>query len=117
MLMGALATFTLVAVMGVMMVLNMVRGLPPDPHYPKLHAASALVGSGLVIVPALEGDERLYLNIGLAVVIILLGLVMALASKKGKPISKPILVTHAGLAVACYGILGFFALNPQATLI
>ncbi len=117
MLMGALATFTLVAVMGLMMVLNMARGLPPDPHYPKLHALGALIGSALVIVPALGGDERLYLNIGMAVAIIVLGLMMALAGKKGKKIPKAVLVAHAGLAVACYGILGFFTLNPHATLI
>lgn len=116
MLMGALATFTLVAVMGLMMVLGMVRGLPPDPHYPKLHAVAALVGSGLVIAEALGGDERLYLNIGMAVAIILLGLTMSLAAKKGKKISKGILAAHAGLAVACYGILGFFTFS-HGTLI
>ncbi|BBL77097.1 hypothetical protein [Methylomagnum ishizawai] len=117
MLMGALATFTLVALMGVMMVLSMARGLPPDPYYPRLHALAALIGSGLVIADAVGGDERLYLNIGLAVVIIALGLVMALASKKGKKIPKAVLIAHAGLAVACYGILAFFTFNPQATLI
>lgn len=116
MLMGALATFTLVAVMGLMMVLSSLRGSPSDPHYPKLHALAALIGSAMVIVTALDGDERLYVNIGLAVVIIGLGLVMALAAKKGKKAPKIVLVAHAGLAVVCYGILGFFTLNPHSNL-
>jgi len=117
MLMGALAVFTLVAVMGVTMVLSMARNLPVDPLFPKAHAAAALLGSALVIVPALGGDRRLYINIVMAVAIIALGLMMALAGKKGKAIPKPVLFAHAGLAVACYGILGFFALNPHASLI
>lgn len=117
MLMGALAVFTLVAVMGAVMVVDMIRGLPVDPFYPKLHAAAALLGSAMVIVVAADGDQRLYLNIALAVVVIALGLVMAVASKRGRPIPKPVLVAHAGLAVACYGILAFFAMNPHAVLL
>ncbi len=64
-----------------------------------------------------EGDTRLYVNIGLAVVIIVLGAAMGLLAKKGKKAPKALLVAHIGLAVVCYGILGFFALNPYATLI
>lgn len=84
MLMGALATFTLVALMGLVMVRDAWRGYAIDPMYPPLHAGAAVVGSGLVIAAALAGDTRLYANIGLAVVIILLGLVMGIAAKRGR---------------------------------
>ena len=117
MLMGAFAVFTLVAVMGLSIVFSVWRGQPVEPGYPVLHGAAALFGSALVIVSALDGDERLYVNIGLAVVIIGLGAAMGILAKKGKRAPKAILVAHVGLAVVCYGILGFFAINPYATLI
>ena len=117
MLMGAFAVFTLVAVMGLSIVHSFWRGYPVEPFYPVLHGATSLFGSALVILTALAGDERLYLNIGLAVVIILLGVTMGVLGKKGKKVPKALLLSHVGLAVACYGILGFFTLNPYATLI
>jgi hypothetical protein len=116
MLMGALAVFTLVAAMGLVMVRDVWRGQAVDPMYPMLHAGAALLGSGLVIAAALAGDTRLYANIGLAVVIIILGALMGLSSKKGKKVSRVILMAHGGLAVACYGLLAFFTLFPHATL-
>lgn len=117
MLMGALAVFTLVAVMGLSIVCSVWRGHAVEPGYPLLHGFAALLGSALVILAALGGDTRVYLNIGLAVVIILLGAIMGILSKKGKPAPKVLLIAHVGLAVVCYGILGLFALNPSATLI
>ncbi len=116
MLMGALAIFTLVAVMGLSMVISAWRGYEIEPGYPILHGAAALVGSALVIVSALDGDTRLYVNIGMAVVIILLGVAMGVFAKKGKKAPKGILVAHAGLAVVCYGLLGFFTFNHGVAL-
>lgn len=115
--MGALAIFTLVAVMGLSVVCSVWRGHPVEPGYPLLHGGIALVGSALVIVSALGGDTRLYVNIGMAVIIILLGVTMGVFAKKGKKVPKGIVISHVGLAVACYGILAFFTFNPQATLI
>lgn len=113
MLMGAFSTFTLVAVMGLVMLRDAWKGIAIEPFYPILHAAAALVGSAMVIVVALDGDTRLYANIGLAVVIILLGAVMGIASKKGKRVPKGVLAMHMGLAVVCYGLLGYFAVMPR----
>ena len=112
MLMGALAVFTLVAVMGLTMVCSVWRGNPVEAGFPILHGAASLLGSALVIVAALAGDTRLYVNIGMAVVIILLGVTMGVFAKKGKKPPKGIIVAHVGLAVACYAILGFFTFNP-----
>jgi hypothetical protein len=116
MLMGAFAIFTLVAVMGMAIVCDVWRGRPVEAIYPIIHGAAALLGSALVILVAVAGDTRVYLNIGLAVVIILLGLYMGLCSKKGKRVPRAVLATHVTLAVACYGLLAFFTLNPHATL-
>ncbi|MFM8331490.1 MAG: hypothetical protein ACKN9T_07360 [Candidatus Methylumidiphilus sp.] len=117
MLVGAFAIFTLVAVMGLSIVGSVWRGEAQDRLYPALHGVVALIGSAFVIVLALDGDTRLYLNIGLAVVIIALGVVLGIYGKKGKKAPKAILAAHVGLAVACYGILAFFALVPHATLL
>ncbi len=113
MLMGSFSTFTLVAVMGLFMLRDAWKGNAIEPFYPVLHAVAALVGSAMVIFLALDGDTRLYANIGMAVVIILLGVVMGLASKKGKRVPKSVLVMHMGLAVACYGLLGYYAVMPH----
>jgi hypothetical protein len=115
MLMGALAVFTLVAAMGLMMIRDVWRGRSVGPAYSLVHAAAALLGSGLVIAVALDGDQRVYANIGMAVVIILLGAAMGYAVKRGRSAPRIVLMAHAALAVACYGLLGFFALNPDAT--
>lgn len=116
MLMGALAVFTLVAAMGLMMIRDAWRGQSVGPAYSLVHAAAALLGSGLVIAVALDGDQRVYANISMAVVIILLGAAMGFAAKRGRSAPRIVLMAHAALAVACYGLLGFFALNPDATL-
>lgn len=117
MLMGAFAVFTLVAVMGLSIFPSIWRGYPVEPFYPVLHGATALFGSTLVILSALAGDQRVYLNIGLAVVIIGLGAAMGILGKKGKKVPKSLLASHVILAVVCYGILAFFTFNPNATLI
>jgi hypothetical protein len=116
MLMGALGIFTLVAAMGALMVCDVWRGRGVEPMYALLHGGTALLGSALVIVAALMGDARLYANIGLAVVIIVLGVVMGLYGKRGKRVPKVIIVTHAGLAIGCYALLAFFTLFPNASL-
>lgn len=112
MLVGAFLTFTLVAIMGLLMAGDVWKGVSVGSFYPRLHAGAALVGSGLVIAAAfIDGDTRLYNNIGLAVVIIGLGLYMGFCAKKGKPVPKGILAAHAGLAVICYLLLVAYTFN------
>ncbi|WP_156302956.1 hypothetical protein [Methylogaea oryzae] len=114
--MGALAIFTVVAAMGLSMVLGVLRGRAVDGRYAMIHGAAALAGSALVIMAALAGDARLYINIAMAVVIIGLGLLMGMAARKGKRPPKVVVVAHVGLAVACYSVLAFFTLIPTAEL-
>ena len=108
---SALFIFTLVALMGLAMVGNVWKGKSVGAAFPRLHAAAALVGSALVIAAALDGDTRLYNNIGLAVVVILLGVYMGVRAQRGKKAPKAVLIAHAALAVGCYLLLGYYALN------
>lgn len=117
MLMGALAAFTLVALMGLALLPKVWRGCHIDPAFSLLHGGAALVGSGLAIAVALEGDTRIYANIGLVLVIAALGASISLRRRKGKPAAKGLLLLHAGLAVGCYLLLAYFTLVPGATLI
>jgi len=113
MLVASLAVFTLVAAMGLMVVRDVWRGRPIDPVYPKIHAAAALLGSLFVILVALDGDTRLYTNIGMAVVIIGLGVMMALYSRKGKRVPQKLVAAHVALAVSCYVILAYYAFTSR----
>ncbi len=108
MLVFALAVFTVVAIMGLGLAIGVFRNGHDDPMYARTHAGLALLGSGLVIWAAVEGDERLYINIGLAVAIIGLGLLMAKRRAKRHCV-KALAVVHGLLAVSCYGILAYFA--------
>lgn len=114
---GSFAVFTLVALMGLSMVWDVWRGFAVGSSYALAHGAAALLGSVLVIYAAFTGDTRLYVNIAMAVIIIALGVWMGFLAKRGQRIPRLILIAHAGLAVACYAVLGFFVFNPQATLI
>jgi hypothetical protein len=104
----SLAVFTVVAVMGLGMVGDIYRGIGTPKMFGFIHAGFAAFGSALVILVALEGDNRVWINIGLAVVIILLGILLGFRRAKG-PAPKAILVAHGGLAVICYVILAYNA--------
>ena len=108
MLVFALAVFTLVAVMGLGMAVDVFKGAPTPKLYALTHAGFALLGSGLVIAQALGGDNRVWINIGMAVAIIVLGLLISFRRSKGQPV-KPLVALHGLLAVTCYLILGYFA--------
>jgi cell division protein FtsW (lipid II flippase) len=108
MLVMSVAIFTLVAVMGLGMVFDIARGQGTPKFFAVTHAVFAALGSALVIWVALQGDNRVWINIGLAVVIILLGLTLSFKRAKG-PAPKGILALHGGLAVICYLILAYNA--------
>jgi len=113
MLLFALLIFTLVAIMGLFLACDHFRGLPSDRSFAVVHAILSLIGSALVIFAALEGDVRVYINIGLAVIIIGLGVLLSVTKKKTGTAPKGILIAHASLAVVCYLILGYFVVVPN----
>jgi hypothetical protein len=113
MLVFALLVFTLVAVMGLFLAVDHFRGRPSDRQFAVAHAILALIGSTLVILDALQGDTRVFINIGLAVVIIALGVLLSVKKHKTGVAPKGILVAHALLAVVCYLILAYFVVAPN----
>lgn len=108
MLILAVGVFTLVAVMGLGMVFDVFAGRGTSRLYAITHAGFAAFGSVLVILAALSGDSRVLINIGLVVVIVILGVTVSLRRAKGQ-CPKSVLVAHAGLAVVCYSILAYNA--------
>ncbi|WNV05699.1 hypothetical protein RP726_04580 [Candidatus Methylospira mobilis] len=111
--MFALLVFTLVAIMGLFLAVDHFKGRPSDRQFAVAHAILAVIGSALVILDALQGDTRVFINIGLAVVIIALGLVLSIRKHKTGVAPKGILFAHAALAVVCYLILGYFVVVPN----
>ena len=108
MLIIAFAVFTLVAVMGAGMALDVFNGRGSPKMYALAHAGFALLGSALVIVAALQGNTSVITNIVLAVIIIVLGIAMSFRRAKGEQ-PKSLALLHGGLAVVCYLLLAYYA--------
>lgn len=107
MLMLSLAVFTLVAAMGLSMGIDAFQGRGSSRLYALIHAGMALFGLALVINVALRGDDRLYINIFLAVAIIIVGVYISFQRAKGIQPRGWILV-HGGTAVANYLLLAYY---------
>lgn len=110
MLMFSLAVFTLVAVMGLSMACDVFKSRGTPKLYALVHGGMALFGSALVIIAALQGDNRVFVNIGLAVAIIAVGIYISFQRAKGIH-PKALVALHGGTAVVCYLILAYFALG------
>jgi hypothetical protein len=110
MLVLSLAIFTIVAIQGLLLAVDVFKAQDSSVLFARIHAGLALLGSALVIAVALQGDTRVYINIGLAVAIIGLGFYIALQRNKGRH-PKALVALHGGTAVACYLILAYFALG------
>ena len=110
MLILSLAIFTVVAVQGLLLALDVFKARGSSALFARVHAGLALLGSALVIGAALEGDSRVLINIGLAVAIIGLGVYIGLQRAKGIH-PKGLVAIHGGSAVVCYLLLAYFALG------
>ena len=102
---ACLGVFTLTAVLGLMIAIDLFRGRELEPWASKIHGITALVGSAFAIGAALTGETSIYLNIVMAVVIIVLGVVAVLKRHKTGKVPKVILSVHVLLALACYLLL------------
>lgn len=108
----ALGLFTIVAGFGLRLAKDVFTGQISSSRSRFLHVGTAAAGSVLVIASALNGDQRLWINIGLAVVVIALG--VALCYQRAKHLQpKALVVAHGGIAVFCYAILAYFVFSPQ----
>ncbi len=102
---ASLAAYTLVAVLGLLIALDLLRGLPVDRKLVLTHAGTAVFGALLLIGTALGGDSRVYVNIGLVAIIAPLGFLAATKRYKTGVVPKNLILTHAGLAVIFYLLL------------
>lgn len=110
----SLIVFTVVAVLGLMCAGNLLGGKPRSGSLAALHGVLALAGSAIVIYAAFAGladGKPVFINIIMAVVIIVLGLTISLRRMTGKAPGTSLVLGHAGLAVACYLILAAFVFN------
>lgn len=112
MLIVSLGLFTAVALIGVFLARDVFANRPSSGLTRFLHVCFACIGSVLVIVETFRGDRRLWINIGLAVVIIALGVLLWYLRSKGE-YPRKLVLAHGGLAVACYLILAYFAFTPR----
>lgn len=108
---AALSVFTLTAVLGLLIALDIFRGKQPAPSASIVHGLTALLGSVFAIGAALNGETRIYINIILAVVIILLGVIAVVKRHKTGVAPKGILALHILLALGCYLILAVTVLT------
>jgi hypothetical protein len=108
---GSLAAFTVVALLGATIAYDLLRGYPADKQITLVHAGMAVLGALLAIGAALQGDNRVYLNIALVVVIALLGFTAVTKRYKTGQVQKGLIFAHAGLAVVCYLILAAVVLG------
>jgi len=102
---SSLAAFTLVAVLGVFMAYDLFKGNPVSRTVVLTHAGIAVLGALLAIGAALAGDSRVFINIALVVVIVILGVTAAHKRHTTGQVQKGLLLAHAGIAVVCYLIL------------
>lgn len=114
MLFNSLIVFTVVAVLGVVNAANVLGGKQRSATLAAVHGLLALAGSAIVIYAFLSGQtdgKPVFINIIMAVVIILLGVTMSLRRAAGQAPGNALLFGHAGLAVACYLILAAFVFD------
>jgi len=108
----ALGLFTITALIGVALATAVFKERRSSKALQFFHVCTALVGSVLVIVDAFTGDVRVWIDIGLAVVIIALGIYLGFQRAHGLH-PKRLVVVHGGLAVICYLILAYFVFVPR----
>lgn len=113
MLIFSLGAFTVVALVGLIMASDVFRQKPTAPIFRLLHVIFVLVGALFAIVAAFSGDQRIWINVVMALIIIGLGcLIFARRSQKQNP--KGIVLIHGGIAVVCYLLLAYFTLFSHA---
>jgi len=112
MLIVSLALFTVVALVGILLARNVFAGKSSSGLARFMHVGFACVGAVLVIVEAFRGDQRVWINIGLAVVIIALGALLWNLRSKGE-FPRKLVLAHGGLAVSCYLVLAYLTFNPR----
>ena len=111
-LIASFGAFTVAALFGVMLAVQLFNKRKwVNPGHVLAHLWFVVLGTVPVIIAAVQGDIRVYANIGLVVVIAVLGFLMHRKRIKTGELPKRLFIAHAGLAVTCYILLGMLAFN------
>ena len=97
----------IVIVVGFIMASKRMKRKPVPPYLKVIHRVATLIGASIVIVVAFMGDYRLWTNIILSLIIVILGLLMSL-KKVSKANMKKVLFSHAIIGITCYIIFLYY---------
>ncbi|WP_346344619.1 hypothetical protein [Gluconobacter sphaericus] len=112
MLYASTGCFTLTAIMGVWLSIFAARYKRPFSFLTPIHVGSAIMGSVFLIIAISNGDNRLMLNVALAVAITAFGVLMAFFRRRGAMIA-PLYMCHILLAVMFYFSMVCFTIFPN----
>lgn len=96
-----------VILIGFLMVSKRKQRKPVPTLYMATHLIGTIIGALIVIIAAFKGDARLWTNIVLAVIIVILGLTMSFG-KLSKSKAQTVLLCHACIGIICYGIFVYY---------
>lgn len=113
MLLASVILIGIVIIIGFIMASKRKKREAVPTIYKIIHAGFTLVGASLVFIVAFMGDNRLWTNIILAIIIVCLGLTMAFA-KLNKTSGKLVMYTHAAIGIICYAIFLYLTFTPDA---
>jgi len=75
--------------------------------YKAIHIIGTLIGASIVVVAVFMGDTRLWTNVVLATIIVILGLILGFGKPK-KSSAKYIFYSHATIGIICYCIFLYY---------
>jgi len=97
----------IVILVGFMMVAKIRKREPIPLVYKGIHIVATVIGAVIALIAALTVDSRLWTNIILAVIIVILGLFMALGKLK-KDSAMKVLYLHASIGIICYSLFVYY---------
>lgn len=97
----------IVIIVGFLMASKHKKREPVPVSYKVIHIAGTIVGASLALFAALMGDTHIWVNVILAIIIVILGIMMGLG-KVTKSSAKKVLYTHASVAIVCYTLFLYY---------
>ena len=97
----------IVIITGFLMISKRKRKESVPVFYKAIHGIGTAIGASIVVIAAFMGDTRLWTNIILATIIVILGLTMSFG-KLTKSTAKKILTFHMAVAITCYIIFLYY---------
>lgn len=100
----------IVIIVGFLMALKYKKREPVPVSYKVIHIVGTIIGALIALLAACMGDTRIWMNVILAVLIVILGLPMAFHKVK-KNSARIVLYAHASIAIICYSLFLYYILT------